>query len=277
MACVWKHPQSKYWYARFIDRAGIKRNRSTKVVAKESTRKQAEKIAAEYEDAANRKRTARQVREVIANLHAEITGEAVVTVTLREHVTAWLARKEPENAPATMKSYHSAMVRFLESMGSRADVDISAVTSADLVKLRNALAKRVASATVNRHIKVLRMLFKAAEREGLLVDNPAQHVDTVKKQAARAERRAFTIDELRAVLAVTDNEWRGMVLFGLYTGQRLSDIASLTWGNIDMAKKEVALVTRKTDRRMVISTSAASTTATSSLPISSSPMREYLC
>jgi len=146
-----------------------------------------------------------------------------------------------------------------------------------LVKLRNALAKRVASATVNRHIKVLRMLFKAAEREGLLVDNPAQHVDTVKKQAARAERRAFTIDELRAVLAVTDNEWRGMVLFGLYTGQRLSDIASLTWGNIDMAKKEVALVTRKTDRRMVISTSAASTTATSSLPISSSPMREYLC
>lgn len=252
MACVWKHPQSQYWVARFIDREGRKRNRSTKIVAKDATRKKAEKIADEYEAAANRKRTARQVREVIASLHAEITGEAVVTVTLREHVTAWLARKEPENATATTKSYVSAMTRFLEFMGSRADADIAAVTAADLVKFRNALAKRVASATVNRHVKVLRMMFKAAARDGLLAENPAEHVDTVKKEAGRAERRAFTIDELRAVLAVANDEWRSMVLFGLYTGQRLADIASLTWENIDTVKKEVTLVTRKTGRRMTI-------------------------
>jgi integrase len=27
-------------------------------------------------------------------------------------------------------------------------------------------------------------------------------------------------------------EWRSMILFGLYSGQRLGDIAKLTWANI---------------------------------------------
>lgn len=252
MACIWKHPQSKFWFARFVDREGQRCNRSTKIVAKESNRKKAEKIAEEFEEAANRKRTAKQVREVIAGLHEKLTGESMVTMTLREHTMGWLARKEPETAPSTMAFYTGATTKFLEFMAVRADTDIASVTSADLVKFRNELAQRLASGTVNHHIKALRMLFKAALRERLLLENPAEHVDTVKKQAGRAERRPFTIDELRAVLAVADDEWRSMVYFGLYTGQRLSDIATLTWENIDTVKKEIRLVTRKTGRRMAI-------------------------
>ena len=37
-----------------------------------------------------------------------------------------------------------------------------------------------------------------------------------------------------ARLSVADDEWRSMILFGLYTGARLSDVASLTWENIDL-------------------------------------------
>jgi integrase len=44
--------------------------------------------------------------------------------------------------------------------------------------------------------------------------------------------------------------WRGMILFGLYTGQRLGDIAKLTWQNIDLANDdpEVRFVSRKTKK-----------------------------
>jgi integrase len=43
-----------------------------------------------------------------------------------------------------------------------------------------------------------------------------------------------------------------MIRFGFYTGQRLGDIATLTWQNIDTAKNEIRLTTRKTGRRQAL-------------------------
>jgi integrase len=63
---------------------------------------------------------------------------------------------------------------------------------------------------------------------------------------------AFTIPELQAALSVADPEWCSMILFGVYTGQRLGDIASLTWANIDLLKGELRLSTQKTGRLMVL-------------------------
>ena len=55
--------------------------------------------------------------------------------------------------------------------------------------------------------------------------------------------RSFTIDELRIVLDVADPEWKSMILFGLYTGQRLADVATLRWSNVDLAILSVRLWT----------------------------------
>jgi len=41
-------------------------------------------------------------------------------------------------------------------------------------------------------------------------------------------------------------------LFGLYTGQRLGDIAGLTWQNIDLARQEIRFTTGKTGRRQIL-------------------------
>jgi len=53
-----------------------------------------------------------------------------------------------------------------------------------------------------------------------------------------------------------------MIPFGLYTGQRLADVATLRWDNLDLAKDEIRFTTRKTGRPTI-------------LPIAKSP-REYL-
>ena len=53
-----------------------------------------------------------------------------------------------------------------------------------------------------------------------------------------------------------------MIFFGLYTGQRLADIATLRWSNVDLMKGEIRLRTRKTDKVMI-------------LPIAA-PLRRYL-
>jgi integrase len=66
------------------------------------------------------------------------------------------------------------------------------------------------------------------------------------------ERRPFTKSELEAVLELADDEWKSLIRFGLYTGQRLGDLASLTWSNIDLVRKEIRLVTRKNGTHMNI-------------------------
>jgi integrase len=53
-------------------------------------------------------------------------------------------------------------------------------------------------------------------------------------------------------LDAADPEWKSMVMFGLYTGQRLSDIASLTYSSIDLGKGQLRLTTQKTGKTLIL-------------------------
>ena len=68
MASIAKHPQSRYWTACFRDQHGRQRRVSTK----ETDRKQALRIAQEYEKAVRTKRSLRQTLAVLARLHEEV-------------------------------------------------------------------------------------------------------------------------------------------------------------------------------------------------------------
>ena len=65
-------------------------------------------------------------------------------------------------------------------------------------------------------------------------------------------RRGFTIPEIQRVLKVANDEWRSLIFFGLYTGQRLGDLARLNWQNVDLDRDEIRFVSRKTGRTMII-------------------------
>jgi integrase len=95
------------------------------------------------------------------------------------------------------------------------------------------------------------MMFDFAVRERHLRENPATFVKTIENNEPRI-RRPFTLEEVRRVLAVADPEWKLMILFGLYTGQRLGDIAHLEWKKIDLESELISLVTRKTKKQLTI-------------------------
>ena len=109
---------------------------------------------------------------------------------------------------------------------------------------------RVSAKTANKHLKILRMVWKSAEKEGVLKENIFQRVDLAK--AEQSTRRGFSEQELETLLNNAEGEMRGLILFGLYTGQRLGDLASLTWRNIDLVENEIRLTTHKTYRHMVL-------------------------
>ena len=171
----------------------------------------------DYEAAVRAKRTAKQVRSVIAGLHKEITGEALPTKTLAEFVAGWLEDKSKETADSTLVFYRGTSQKFLTFMGAASEQDIALITKQDVANFRNEGAGRLSAKTVNHDLKCLKMLFKAARRDGVIVEDPTEFVETIRhrKSDADSNRRAFTMDELKAVLVACDPEWRSMAIFGL--------------------------------------------------------------
>ena len=96
------------------------------------------------------------------------------------------------------------------------------------------------------------MALKDAQADGLVTTNVATGVRPAKSSQDLGRRRPFTLPEIARILRAADGEWIGLILFGLYTGQRVGDIAALTWQNVDLPRGELALVSRKTKRRQLI-------------------------
>jgi integrase len=248
MASIWRNPKSRYFTACFRDASG----RQRRITTKETNRRGALKIADAFERAAREQRTLGHTRRVIERLHEEISSQKIDRPTLRSFAQSWLDAKKPEVAPRTLVFYAAAINKLFEFLGPRSDAPLSEITKGDLIAFRNATASRTTARTANHYLKAVRMLFLAARRDTILSENPAEFVEGVRERGDAHTRQTFTLDELRSVLTVCDPEWRSMVLFGLYSGQRLSDVANLTWSNVDLERAELRLQTRKTSKRLII-------------------------
>jgi len=127
----------------------------------------------------------------------------VATLTIREHSENWLAEKK-STAPATLVFYRGSVKKFLTFLGVRAGADISEIEAKTILAFRNELITVVSPKTVNHDMKTVKALFKAARRDQLLVDDPAEFIETVKDRAD-ASRRPFTLDEVKRVQAVAND------------------------------------------------------------------------
>jgi integrase len=248
MASVWKRSNSKYLTACFRDETG----RQRRITTKETNRKRAQRLAEEYEKASRTKRTLKQAQAVLDRLHEEFSGERVVRTSLRQYLADWLNGKEAETAESTMKFYRASLAKFLQFLGDRSGNPIAEITKQDVVAFRKSLITQVSAKTANHDLKALKMLFKSARRDGVITDDPTEFIEPIRSERAPKMKRPFTLPELRTVLHLASDEWRSMILFGLYSGQRLGDIATLKWNNIDLVHRELRLSTRKTDKTMIL-------------------------
>ncbi|MGE9267979.1 MAG: tyrosine-type recombinase/integrase, partial [Verrucomicrobiales bacterium] len=255
MAYLWKDKKSKYWQAAWRDENGKRFSKSTKIVAKSTTRRQAEKVAELYEETARNKKTAKYVRKAVAELQKEITGEDAPIATFTEFANRFLERKKGEAGKATMAFYTKAFGDFASWLEDRAGEDIANITRSDLDRYRNQLLERITATTTANKMKALRSLFRDAHLQGFILSEPTEGLKFARKNKAgtgRAEKRPFTLEEIRILLAEAQGEWRSMMLFGLYTGQRLGDLATLRWQQLDLVRGEYRTRTRKTGRTITI-------------------------
>jgi integrase len=211
-------------------------------------------IAANFDRIARQARdgqiTEARVRATITDLISKVNGPSISSRNVRDFLEGWIKGKEHELSDGSIPEYTKTVQEILISLGSKADQPLDVVTRNDVTRFRDRLAKRLAATTTNKYLKIARIAWADAQRDGLVSENVFAMVRTLK--AKTTPRRPFTMPELQAVLAACDEEWRGMVLAGLYTGQRLGDIAELTWRQVDFEHGEIQFITKKTGKSLNI-------------------------
>jgi integrase len=275
MLTLFKRGRSPFWQCAFYDNNGTRIYRSTKT----TDRKQAENIAAGWDTAVAfamaGKLTTEKAREVIAKSVEEIyiraNAETMPSDTVKNWCKSWLAAKEIEAEPTTASRYQTVIEYWLKFLGAKSSKDLSLIRSADVLKFRDLQAETLSRHSANLGVKVLRVCFNAAFKQGIMPTNPAAAVDMLK-QRGEGKRRPFTLAEISRVLKVAKgSEWEGMVLFGLYTGARLSDLSRLTWRAVDLDARVVSFIAKKTERRMSLPLAQALVGYLSNLPATDDP------
>jgi len=279
MASIWKDPRTPHWIACFTGYVGasvkqLKRTTGT------SNAKLARRIADKLDDAGRGSLSPDEIKEFLAGSdfktkdregiehedlrakkaarHAfdftlrETTGRSLESKTTRGYLDAWLVRTKGEVASGTWVKYEQTCKIFLASLGGKAEQDIAEVRRDDIARFRDEQGNRVARSTANVYLKIVRIIFAAAEADGLLIRNEAKNVKKLKTDNEGNSRRSFTLPELAKILKHCDAEWRSLVLFGFYTGARLSDVAKLTWQQVDVVTQEVSYVSRKKGRQVIV-------------------------
>lgn len=120
-------------------------------------------------------------------------------------MAAWLAEKKG-TAASTQKFYQNSTKKFLLHLGPLANEELSMIARDHVLSFRNSMRETLSPKAVNHHLKVVKMVFRSARRDGYIIDAPSEFVQTVREKTGTAKRRRpFTSEEIRAVFAVADD------------------------------------------------------------------------
>ena len=194
---------------------------------------------------------AREVLQEIADAILQGVGLQLPKASIRAFMDSWKRDKQASTAPATFHRYEVVVNKFLKHLDKKADRSVAALSAEEIRAWRDQIIPTISPASVNLHLKILRVALADAGREQLIERNVATLVPMLKT-SKDAIRRAFTLPELKKLLTVANGEWRTMILTGLYTGLRMQDIATLTWANLDLQAGELTVVTNKTGRTQAL-------------------------
>ena len=253
MASLRRLANSQYWIACFTGPDGRRVQRSTK----EIDRSRAQKIADRYGEAAHTARLGflaeRQARRVIGDIYAISNREVLPTDTVEDFFTGWLGSKKVDSSPKTFARYSGIISQFFEWLGPRIKLGIQHLSSQDIVHFRDDRRRSIRRpASTSRSAAYRPACPKPSQIAGWTSTKPGRVSRLADDPNKKHQRRAFTDAELRSILKVADQEWKGMTICGVYTGMRLGDISILRWQDVDLTGRELHFKTEKTGREQVI-------------------------
>ncbi|HEU0011614.1 MAG TPA: tyrosine-type recombinase/integrase [Verrucomicrobiae bacterium] len=254
MSSLHKQSGRPNWFCAFRSGDGRQHFKSTGTANKTEAKIICDKMAEAGRAARKNRLGPEKARRIIEAAVAEIvreSGDVLPHSSIRDFFSSWVKEKGDAGAESTRTRYEGIVAKFLAWLGPRAGASLTSLTKGDVLAFRDELADQVSGSTVNVYLKVLRVALGRAVREQIIERNPAALVENIKR-GEKQSRRAFRIDELKKLLEEADSDWSTAIIIAIYTGLRLGDVADLQWQNVDLPRAEMALVTGKTNRPMVL-------------------------
>ena len=250
MASIFKRPRSPFWFCSYRSGDGRWLKKSTKQTDRRKAIEFCIKLEEAERAALNRTLTTAQARRLFNQVLERAGDEPLEDFTLQEWVLEWLRSKEASHAQSTSERYSKPVQDFIAHLGKRANLPLRAATPRDVRSYRDALRKDGrAAATVNFAHKAIASAFEAARRQAFIEANPAHAVDYLPTHSERVEKGTFSPEEVEALtVAAPSDDWRGVIVLAYLAGLRLKDCLSLTWANVDLPRRVLSLIPRKTAR-----------------------------
>ena len=154
--------------------------------------------------------------------------------------TGYLTLKAP-----TKRAYRLAIERLVELE----DIGHRPVSGLQRPMVERIMAKRVdRPAAANGALKKLRILIKFAINQGWRKDDPTLHIKKLKE----GEHHTWTDAEIEQF----ENRWpigsqiRTAFALLLYTGQRVSDVARMSWSDVSLDGRRISVIQDKTAAKL---------------------------
>jgi integrase len=244
--------RSPYWFAVYRDATGRRLKKSTKLTSKSKALEMAHALQKAAKEARQQRLTEARARDLLSEILQDIGVEGLRTFTLAEWLDHFVKQKQKSRADKTALRHEQVMNECVAFLGSRAKLNIAAITSKDIADWRDSRESRgLSPATLNGDITVLSAAFNAALRQGHISVNPCLAIEPVKDTAG-VRKGTFTLGQITALGKSATGDWRGLILTAFYTGQRLGDCANLRWDQIDLASKIVRFQPGKTGGEIIM-------------------------
>jgi integrase len=119
-------------------------------------------------------------------------------------------------------------------------------------RTRRLHCNKLAAATTNHALVVIRMVFDRLRKRANLPDNPTRGLPyrSVKRDAKR--RRIFSVEQVTAMQRAAEPPLRNLVLIAPCTGLSLADICLLRWRDLDLPGNTIAKRREKTGEELRI-------------------------
>jgi integrase len=245
--------RSPYWYAVYRDQDGRRLKKSTQLTSKSKALEVARTLDKAYAEARRRTLTEARVRELLNDVLQTVSGDQLRVFTVEEWFTHFSRQKAKSQGVRAAARHRQMMREFVEFLGSRARLNIAAITSKDIADFRDhRFALGLAPSTINADIVTIGAAFNAAWKQGHIPVNPCAVLEPLKNRPPR--KSIFTTEQVSALLKAAEGDWRGLILTAFYTGSRLHDAANLKWRDIDLVSeiKTIRFVQSKTGREITV-------------------------
>jgi hypothetical protein len=230
MATIRKSPLSPYWQAVLTLPDGRRTNRSTKCTSKT----QAQLIAAQYQEMANKAREGTlftdHAKKVFNDLLEQAGQDTLHDDTTENFLQEWLKGKPNDS---TRERYSGVVNVFLKAIGGKARGNLRGVSHKDVLGFMAMREKQgFAPKTLNIETKILKSAFNTAKTLGFISDNPvAKALILHPIDVSSSERDPFTPAQVESLLNTAQGDWLAYYFNGT-SGYTSGDYISASVSNL---------------------------------------------